>query len=642
MKGLKTLSLIIFVCLAMTAVAIADVEINKVEISPEEPNRLNDLECSFNITSDNSFEDINISWYRDGDWFSSDIITNEYENGTVDTVILDAENTHDGEEWICKVHAEDGDGDIKTEERVAEIATADISLEYVEITPENPKTGDNLECSFRATTDVEFETIEINWFNNTESFLTNDITGQYVNDTEHTETLPSTDTKKGETWGCEVLIQDGEAEDSGENEVTIQNTAPVISSISDKKVNVERSFSFDVRVTDPDVDDGVDELTYDLTQRPDGMTINENGRIRWTPTLEQEGEHQVTVRVRDESGEVDTESFEIEVDRQMLAITRLDASCSPTRCYDDIDTEDGGYIERVRPGSTIELEVRVENLWSERNDINDIEIIGILERMGTQNELDVEESIRRLRPGRNERVTLSFDIPYDVDEDTYLLDLSVEGEDDDGTYYYIGLIEIDVEIEKENEKLYFKTASLFPSTVACNRDFSLRTNVKNIGSRDQESAQLVIESGALDIYEHEFFDVDRGYYDDRDTEFQKDFGFSISDDVSPGNYEVEVRAYYEDGSRFEREILTIRVNECETPTPTPPANDVDEEDEEEEVEVIEQPGTQQPIGQPSPVTAQPVTDEPFFESDAFLYVLVAAFVVLAFMVVLLAVIAFKK
>ena len=58
-----------------------------------------------------------------------------------------------------------------------------------------------------------------------------------------------------------------------------------------------------------------DPLTWSLTERPPGMTVEAaTGAIRWVPVLQQLGLHPVTVEVRDPSGFVDTKSFEVFVD----------------------------------------------------------------------------------------------------------------------------------------------------------------------------------------------------------------------------------------------------------------------------------------------------------------------------------------
>jgi hypothetical protein len=65
-------------------------------------------------------------------------------------------------------------------------------------------------------------------------------------------------------------------------------------------------------------DDEPANVTYCLTVWPDGMSIDGDGLITWTPECDQAGQHNVTVCVGDdcydcETAEGDCESFTITV-----------------------------------------------------------------------------------------------------------------------------------------------------------------------------------------------------------------------------------------------------------------------------------------------------------------------------------------
>lgn len=642
MKGIKTISLIMFAFLAMLAPAFAEVNFEKIKIDPEEPTTDQNLTGIFNVTTNTST--VNYTWYNNSDIFEQDNVS--YDNGTLKDVPLDSDNTNEGDTWTFEVYAEDYEGANETENVSVDILH-DITVEKAEIVTEDPKTTDDLVCEFNITTGGELDIVEARWHNGSDTIY-NDIDDYEVGETGE-DTLYSTFTKKGQEWTCEIFAETEEGQNATQEsgEAEIENTAPELD-ISDQEVNVEEDFSLDLEdyTTDPDVDDGVDSLDFTLLEAPDEMELDES-ELSWTPEMDDEGTHEVKVHVIDESGDADEQTFELDVVKEMLVIDRLRASCEPRRCDDDLD-EDGGVIEEVRPGSTLELDIRLENLWEDDHSIRDIEVYGYLEGMAGKREQEVEEDLRRIRPDSREEVTLEFDIPKETNEDTYLLDFEVEGEDDEDNFYEIGPIYIDVDVEKEDDKMYFKRASVFPSTVGCNRDFNLNVNVKNIGAYDQDNAQLLIESDALDISESELFDVESGEYDDDYTEFNEEFEFTVSDAVNPGNYDIELRAYYEDGVMYETETVTLTVEECAVTPPDEEEEEEDEEDEEEEeeedkVEVIEDPELTTPPTQ-EPVEAEPVEDEeePFLESDAFLYILAAAFVILLAAVVMLAIIAFRR
>ena len=90
------------------------------------------------------------------------------------------------------------------------------------------------------------------------------------------------------------------------------NHAPEITSDPVTSATKDQPYSYDVHATDPDVGD---TMTYSLTTKPTGMTINSStGLISWTPTSI--GDYDVIVEVSDNGSPVlsDTQSFTINVD----------------------------------------------------------------------------------------------------------------------------------------------------------------------------------------------------------------------------------------------------------------------------------------------------------------------------------------
>tara|TARA_R110002072_G_C7945475_1_gene532810 strand:+ start:753 stop:2315 length:1563 start_codon:yes stop_codon:yes gene_type:complete len=79
--------------------------------------------------------------------------------------------------------------------------------------------------------------------------------------------------------------------------VGISNKPPVIHSLPIESTIVTQQYQYDVEASDPEGG----ALNYALTASPDGMAIDANtGLIQWTPSLEQEGQHEVSIYVLDE------------------------------------------------------------------------------------------------------------------------------------------------------------------------------------------------------------------------------------------------------------------------------------------------------------------------------------------------------
>ncbi len=93
--------------------------------------------------------------------------------------------------------------------------------------------------------------------------------------------------------------------------VTAVNDAPSITSIPVTAATTSQPYSYDVDASDPDVGD---TLTYALDLFPTGMSIDgTTGLISWTPTVQQSGSHNVTVRVTDQGGLFATQAFTLDV-----------------------------------------------------------------------------------------------------------------------------------------------------------------------------------------------------------------------------------------------------------------------------------------------------------------------------------------
>jgi len=111
-------------------------------------------------------------------------------------------------------------------------------------------------------------------------------------------------------------LSDGkDGTDTAAVNVTINavNDTPSITSKPVETARVWAPYTYGVIAKDPD---SGDRLIYSLTEKPEGMTINEaTGLIEWKPTRSHAGTHDVTIRVADnyKTRAVDTQSFTITV-----------------------------------------------------------------------------------------------------------------------------------------------------------------------------------------------------------------------------------------------------------------------------------------------------------------------------------------
>ena len=113
---------------------------------------------------------------------------------------------------------------------------------------------------------------------------------------------------------CLIIILVITSFNSGCSFLPYGNTAPAIDSSPLTSTKVEYLYTYGVNAND--LED--DALIYSLLTYPEGMTIDSStGVITWTPTKEQIGENEVTVKVEDKWRN-DTQNFTIEASDILL------------------------------------------------------------------------------------------------------------------------------------------------------------------------------------------------------------------------------------------------------------------------------------------------------------------------------------
>lgn len=117
--------------------------------------------------------------------------------------------------------------------------------------------------------------------------------------------------------------------------VVADNQPPTLAAIPDRGAAPGVTMNLQAQAFDPDPGDA---LTYTLSTRPSGMTVDAaTGLVQWTPTPLQLGPHAVTLAVSDASGFSDAQSFEVFVDKNRPPVA----------------VDDDGY--RVERGDTLSV-----------------------------------------------------------------------------------------------------------------------------------------------------------------------------------------------------------------------------------------------------------------------------------------------
>jgi len=334
------------------------------------------------------------------------------------------------------------------------------------------------------------------------------------------------------------------------------NGAPIITS-TPVTTAVERArYTYDVEATDPDGD----TLIFSLITSPNGMSISSSsGLISWIPNINQLGLNNVTVNVSDNNLNV-LQSFNITVGKgPKLIINDLDIKVDGKK--DSNVVNNTRISKEAEPGSEIEFKLEIENLFTDDEDleIEDIDIEITIVDIDDGDDLEEDTDEFDIKQGRNEDLKIKFDIPLEVDEGIFDVLIQIEGEDENGTTHEIRW-ELELEVEKESHEIRIIRAALAPSTISCQRRISINTEIINTGSDDEDDVTLEITSPELGISSVvNDIELDEGTDDNRYTRL---ITKSISPDVLPGTYPIEVSVFY-DGTASETRTVSLEVKECE-------------------------------------------------------------------------------
>lgn len=107
-----------------------------------------------------------------------------------------------------------------------------------------------------------------------------------------------------------VAADDNEGERSVSRTVSVANVVPVIESTPSTTVIAGTEYAYDVVATDP----GDDPLTFAVVEGPTGMTIDENGSLRWTTGTTGFEPMTIVVSVSDGDGGVATQDWVLSVE----------------------------------------------------------------------------------------------------------------------------------------------------------------------------------------------------------------------------------------------------------------------------------------------------------------------------------------
>jgi len=291
--------------------------------------------------------------------------------------------------------------------------------------------------------------------------------------------------------------------------------------------------------------------------------------------------------------------------------------------------------KEAKPGSTVDFKVVLLNLYTDDEDldIEDIEVTITIEEIDDGDDLEESDEISKIRADSDKSVTLKFDVPYIVDEDTFDVVIEVEGDDENGTSPDPDFSwTIDLVVEKEKHELMVYKAVLSPETVSCGSDTYLDLDVLNIGAEDEEEVVITLRNDELNFNKMEELELDSGT--DDDSRFRETYFIDVPEDLATGTYPIEVKVFYNTDRLEATEKVDLVVEEC--PVVEEEEEEVVEE-EEEEVEVIMPEEEEEEEVEVIPE----VVEETFWDKYG-LALIIAAYIVVILIGILVLVKLFKK
>jgi len=386
-----------------------------------------------------------------------------------------------------------------------------------------------------------------------------------------------------------------------------------------------------------DTCDSFEVVDIDPLIEPTEYTLTDD-IFTWTPTYKDSGEYDVTFRATcgDENEEV-SDSIKITVYDAFViieAVVEVDG-------YDDYDDElDEGDSFDVHPGDSVELTLEVENNHPSL-DFENVFFELIIRNFEDEgdDDLEIESDEVNIDSGNDEKLSVSFDVPYRINDESYELEITIHGEDeegDDNTYETSYTLTVD----KERYALLISSADVFPRRIYANEPSTINVFgvVENIGYKEIDDLVVKIQSPDTDAFSFIETDIelDSDPYDE-DSRYRIDESFEVTIEES-GTYDVVIQAEVPGRS----DATTYKIFELEVierPEPEEPEEPAEpEEPEEDDVEIITPPQETEE----NKTTEVIVRETPFTESAAFIGILTGITGLLIILLILMIIMLLKK
>lgn len=343
----------------------------------------------------------------------------------------------------------------------------------------------------------------------------------------------------------------------------VVNHMPTITSTPIKTASRGRSYSYDVNAVDVDGN----TLTYALLTSPTGMAISSTtGMITWTPSSL--GNSNVAVLVTDGFGGNVTQEYSIAVtEPPKLIISEMEVKVGS----DSDDVSNGDTIgPEAKPGDALKFKIKVCNDYTDADGI-EIKNVGAtvtIANVDDGDDIEEESDDYDIDAGDCKTLTVDAELPVDAEEDSYDIDVVVEGKDSRKNVHKTTW-NIALDVEREKHLIKIMNVRLNPTKVAAGKDATLEVTVENIGQDSEDKAAVRVEAPDFGVdMSDKNLELDNSMAS-QDSIFKKTYRIKVDGDVAVGSYPIKVTTYYDDTQMSETSTVYLEVIETITKTTQP-------------------------------------------------------------------------
>ncbi len=212
-------------------------------------------------------------------------------------------------------------------------------------------------------------------------------------------------------------------------------------------------------------------------------------------------------------------------------------------------------VKDIRAGQEIELEVNVKNTLTEKADV-EIQDVTVRAVSGGL-DIDEEEDLGGLSPQDKEKVKFTITIDEDADDNTYDLEISVEGRDEFGARHGERII-IQLEIKRKSHEVEIKGILVNPPSVSCEKEARASVSIRNSGKNKENDVVVRVASPELNFGAMtDPVELDEG--DEDSASFTIPIPASLP---RPANYRINIETYYSTSTLSNSDVVLLKVDKC--------------------------------------------------------------------------------